>query len=96
MYAGKIVETGPANTILNAPKHPYTAGLIGAIPSRNKRGARLQEIPGMIPSPMHVITGCSFADRCTHTTKKCQDTKIEMRSVGSHHQTRCIIDLEGA
>src|SRR5262249_7033046 len=49
MYAGRIVEAGRAGDVLGAPRHPYTAGLIGSVPSRNRRGARLAQIPGMTP-----------------------------------------------
>ncbi len=51
MYAGRIVEEGPVDDVLDAPLHPYTTGLIGSIPSRHRRGEPLAQIPGMTPSP---------------------------------------------
>src|SRR5262249_28261821 len=64
MYAGRIVEEGPVDAVLDAPLHPYTRGLIGSVPSRNRRGDRLQQIPGMTPSPLALPEGCSFRLRC--------------------------------
>ena len=64
MYAGRIVEQGPVDAVLDAPLHPYTRGLIGSVPSRNARGAPLAQIPGMPPSLAHLPPGCAFAPRC--------------------------------
>ena len=57
MYAGRIVEQGPVDDVLDRPLHPYTRGLIGSVPSRNRRGAPLQQIPGMAPSPLQLPRG---------------------------------------
>src|SRR6185312_14694000 len=64
MYAGRIVETGAADTVLDHPVHPYTHGLIGSVPSRNKRGEKLRQIPGMTPSLLSLPAGCAFRNRC--------------------------------
>ena len=64
MYAGRIVETGSVEDVLDRPMHPYTAGLIGSVPSRNKRGSRLSQIPGMTPSLIDLPEGCAFRTRC--------------------------------
>jgi peptide/nickel transport system ATP-binding protein len=71
MYAGRIVESGPAAEVLERPSHPYTAGLIGSVPSRNRRGARLKQIPGMTPSLVDLPEGCSFRTRCAHADTAC-------------------------
>ena len=71
MYAGRIVETGDTDAVLDAPRHPYTVGLIGSVPSRNRRGEPLAQIPGMTPSMTHLPPGCAFAPRCPRATGAC-------------------------
>jgi len=63
MYAGRIVEEGPGNTLFS-PLHPYTQALVNAIPDKNKRGKELENIPGKVPSVEDSLTGCPFAPRC--------------------------------
>jgi peptide/nickel transport system ATP-binding protein len=72
MYAGRIVEAGPVDAVLDQPLHPYTAGLIGSVPSRNQRGHKLRQIPGMTPSPLDRPDGCAFRTRCAHATAACE------------------------
>ena len=72
MYAGKIVEQGPTNDLLDAPLHPYTKGLLESVPSRNKKGAPLKQIAGMTPSLLAIGTGCAFRDRCARRTDVCE------------------------
>ncbi len=71
MYAGRIVEQGSVDAVLDQPLHPYTAGLIGSLPANNRRGARLQQIPGMTPNLLHLPPGCAFAARCARATDAC-------------------------
>ena len=71
MYAGRIVEFGEIDDVLDRPAHPYTSGLIGSIPSRNQRGQRLQQIPGMTPSLLNLPAGCAFRSRCTYVQEVC-------------------------
>jgi peptide/nickel transport system ATP-binding protein len=71
MYAGRIVETGSVDDVLEAPVHPYTAGLIGSVPSRNRRGVPLAQIPGMTPSLANLPPGCPFSPRCVRATARC-------------------------
>ncbi|MGI9424973.1 MAG: ABC transporter ATP-binding protein [Hyphomicrobiaceae bacterium] len=71
MYAGRIVETGTTDAVIDHPLHPYTDGLIGSVPSHNKRGQRLTQIPGMAPSLLNLPAGCSFAARCTYADDTC-------------------------
>jgi peptide/nickel transport system ATP-binding protein len=71
MYAGRIVEAGAIDSVLDAPLHPYTAGLIGSVPSRNKRGRELAQIPGMTPSLLDLPVGCAFRERCGHGGQAC-------------------------
>ena len=71
MYAGRIVEQGSVDEVLDAPKHPYTEGLIGSIPSRHATGGELAQIPGMMPSLIDIGTGCRFRERCSRATHRC-------------------------
>lgn len=72
MYAGRIVEEGPVDQVLDHPMHPYTAGLIASLPSHNRRGTRLAQIPGMAPPAHDRPTGCSFRPRCARATAECE------------------------
>jgi peptide/nickel transport system ATP-binding protein len=71
MYAGKVVERGAVDAVLDAPLHPYTKCLIGSVPGRNRRGARLAQIPGMAPSALALPAGCSFRPRCPRADALC-------------------------
>ena len=74
MYAGRIVEHGSVDDVLDRPQHPYTAGLIGSLPSNNRRGQRLRQIPGMTPNLLALPPGCAFAARCPRATAVCGQT----------------------
>jgi oligopeptide/dipeptide ABC transporter ATP-binding protein len=79
MYAGRVVEEGTVDEVLLAPKHPYTQGLLDSIPSRGKRGQRLNVIKGMVANPFRLPTGCNFAPRCPQVFDPCatHDPRIE-------------------
>ena len=81
MYLGRIVEKGPVNEILKNPKHPYTKGLLQALPDINNLDAPLSPIPGNIPSPLDRPTGCVFRTRCPHHNPEGKDGKIEMKLI---------------
>ena len=78
MYLGAIVEKGPVREIIKNPKHPYTRGLLKALPDVNNLDAPLQAIPGSIPSPLERPSGCVFRTRCPHPTHECKEGHIEM------------------
>ena len=78
MYLGSVVERGPVNEILKNPKHPYTRGLLNALPDINNLDAPLQPIPGNIPSPLDRPSACVFRTRCQNPSHDCKEGKIEM------------------
>ena len=78
MYLGAIVEKGPVREIIKNPKHPYTRGLLKALPDVNNLDAPLQPIPGSIPSPLERPSGCVFRTRCPNPTHECKEGHIEM------------------
>lgn len=79
MYAGRIVESGSVDAVLDAPMHPYTVGLIGSIPSQSEGRHRLTQIPGMTPNMLNLPPGCPFRTRCARADSSCQQTPPESR-----------------
>ena len=92
MYAGRIVESGPAGAVIGAPAHPYTEGLLNSIPSRTAPGERLTQIPGMAPSVLHLPPGCAFAPRCARATASCA-APPPVRDTGPGRWARCVAPL---
>jgi len=91
MYAGRIVEHGTVDEVLDHPQHPYTQGLIGSLPSANRRGERLRQIPGMTPSLLSLPPGCAFAPRCARASAACEVAPPEVSHPrGRGHAVRCI------
>ena len=74
MYAGRIVEQGSVDDVLDRPAHPYTEGLLRSVPSANPRGQPLRQIPGMTPSLLNLPAGCAFRLRCEHADGACVET----------------------
>ncbi|MEQ0563994.1 dipeptide/oligopeptide/nickel ABC transporter permease/ATP-binding protein [Amycolatopsis sp. NEAU-NG30] len=90
MYAGHIVESGPVEELLTRPRHPYTEGLLGAMPSRARPGTRLTAIPGSVPEPGQWPSGCHFAPRCTLATPECSAAPVPVSEPDAGHRTRCL------
>jgi peptide/nickel transport system ATP-binding protein len=82
MYAGRIVETGPVEQILQAPRHPYTLGLLRSIPRTTHPGARLRQIDGMAPSLSNRPTGCAFQPRCPNAIASCARQSPDLAAEG--------------
>jgi peptide/nickel transport system ATP-binding protein len=91
MYAGQIVEDTDVVTLFQNPMHPYTKGLLQAIPRLVKEGShqRLFEIPGVVPNLCFRPQGCAFFDRCSEAKGRCQFDAPELISVGDNHKVRC-------
>ncbi len=91
MYAGEIVESGPADTVLRTPAHPYTRGLLGAVPALDLDGlGHLHGIPGRVPPPEERGEGCAFAPRCERAEEECHAPAARTpRPVGANRTVRC-------
>ena len=92
MYCGRIAETGPTANLFSRPHHPYTVGLLESIPRiRGHRLAELPVIPGRVPDPLQLPTGCRFADRCPRVSDECRAVAPALRPmpggglVACHH-----------
>jgi oligopeptide/dipeptide ABC transporter ATP-binding protein len=83
MYAGRIVEQGPVKEIFSNPAHPYTEGLLQALPRLGSDDYRLALIPGQPPSMVDLPTGCRFAPRCKYATDVCRDEYPDWTSTPS-------------
>ncbi|HOJ88611.1 MAG TPA: ABC transporter ATP-binding protein [Pseudothermotoga sp.] len=89
MYAGKAVEYTDVKTLFNDPKHPYTWGLLHAIPRLDIEQTRLYNIPGIVPNPLKFPTGCKFHPRCEFAEEKCKSEEPELKEVVNGHLVRC-------
>ncbi len=90
MYLGRIIELGPDDKVYEEPLHPYTVGLIGAIPVPDPKAKRSEAIPqGEIPSPINPPSGCRFHPRCPKVFDKCSLEEPELKEVGDGHYVAC-------
>jgi peptide/nickel transport system ATP-binding protein len=89
MYAGRLVEEGSREQVLGGARHPYTRGLLRAVPSLGRRGERLAEIPGSVPTPAERPAGCRFSTRCPVALSRCATDPPGDTRVGLGHVARC-------
>jgi peptide/nickel transport system ATP-binding protein len=89
MYAGRIVEQAPVQTLFDSPQHPYTVGLLGSIPRLDIERERLTSIEGQVPSPLRRPVGCPFADRCPFADAHCRAEAPALREVAALHLAAC-------
>lgn len=91
MYASRIVESGTRNDIFNHPAHPYTVGLLNAIPKLTLEKKRLNDIPGQVPSPMEYPVGCHFQERCGFAFDRCKKEKPGLYHCNNGHRAACFL-----
>jgi peptide/nickel transport system ATP-binding protein len=94
MYAGKVIEEAPVDELFANPRHPYTQGLIRSIPRIDTavtQKARLEAIPGVVPSLLKPPPGCRFAPRCRYAMAKCREAVPPLREVGDGHKVACVL-----
>jgi peptide/nickel transport system ATP-binding protein len=91
LYAGELVEEGPARELFDQPRHPYTVGLLRCIPRRGQRKdhGRLDTISGFLPPPGHSLTGCVFAPRCSIVEDRCRESAPPPFQINPAHTSRC-------
>ncbi len=89
MYGGKIVETASTKTLFRNPMHPYTLKLLRSIPAMDKRGARLDTIPGTVPAPTEFPEGCRFAGRCDREMTGCEKIEPALFEKDKTHFVAC-------
>lgn len=91
MYAGKIVEEGPVETIFTNPQHPYTKGLLASVPDMRFKKQSLYSIPGNVPKPGSIKEGCRFAARCDAVFGRCTEESPPLYQTAVEHKTRCFL-----
>lgn len=91
LYAGRVAEIGSTNDIFNNPQHPYTRGLMNAIPKPGSRGKRMEAIPGTVPSNPGAAQGCPFAPRCEFVFERCQLETPSLLQVSESHRSACFL-----
>ena len=89
MYTGHIVEQAPVKELFESPKHPYTKGLLNAIPKITRERNPLETIEGMVPNPTERIEGCSFSPRCPYATDQCRKAEPPMAELSDGRLVRC-------
>ena len=90
MYAGEIVEYGSLKNIYKETKHPYTIGLFRSIPNIDKKDVRLVPIPGLMPDPANLPSGCYFAPRCSCKLPECDSYHPQTIEVSPGHYVKCL------
>ncbi|MEI7845744.1 MAG: ABC transporter ATP-binding protein [Chloroflexota bacterium] len=89
IYAGKIIEYGSKKDIFVDFAHPYTSGLFASLPSFSKDALRLKPIPGSMPDPTNLPSGCSFHPRCSFAIEECKKNEIPLTEISPSHFCRC-------
>lgn len=91
LYAGRVAEIGTTKNIFNNPQHPYTRGLMNAIPKPQMRGKKMPAIAGSVPSNPGAIKGCAFAERCEFVFEKCKVESPALFPINENHRASCFL-----
>jgi peptide/nickel transport system ATP-binding protein len=91
LYAGRVAEVGTTEDIFNNPQHPYTRGLMNAIPHPGSRGKKMAAIPGTVPSNPGELTGCPFSPRCEFAFERCTVEVPSLQNISAGHQGACFL-----
>lgn len=96
MYAGRVAEVGPVQSVIHSPAHPYTAGLMGAIPAIDQDRERLVQIDGSMPRLNAIPSGCAFHPRCPKVMPRCHGERPELLDAGATRAACWLHDMGGA
>jgi peptide/nickel transport system ATP-binding protein len=91
LYAGRVAEIGTTQDVFNNPQHPYTRGLMNAIPKPGSRGKKMAAIPGTVPSNPGAVTGCPFAPRCELAFERCHIESPSLFKIDEGHHSACFL-----
>jgi oligopeptide/dipeptide ABC transporter ATP-binding protein len=91
MYAGRIVEKGPTDEVIEDPKHPYTQGLLACIPRIRRKRQKIHPIPGIVPDLINLPPGCAFHPRCEFAREECLGHEVPLVEVEPGRMARCIL-----
>lgn len=94
IYGGAIIEYGTVREVFKHPMHPYTVGLLGALPNLDSRSERLAAIPGSIANAAHLPDGCRFHPRCERCTKRCETELPDLIRINENHYVACHCAME--
>jgi len=95
LYAGRVAEIGPVREVIQHARHPYTRGLMGAIPTLEQTSDRLVQIPGAMPRLNAIPTGCAFNPRCAHVFDRCRAERPFLQQAAPNHHVACWLTEEG-
>ena len=94
MYAGRVVESGRVRDVLAHPRHPYTQGLLAAVPSLRAETGKLRDIPGTVPAPGSFPAGCAFAPRCAYAKPECTTAVPSLTTSADGRAVRCLFPCD--